>query len=89
VGGLNGFGKIRCLPDHFGVVGPVGNQIQIKTAVDYTIEVKSIQDSIKKETAKIAFMALSEDGEDDDDDEVKEDLTTLQSGMIQAESQAP
>jgi hypothetical protein len=57
--------------------------------VDYTIEVKSIQDSIKKETAKIAFMALSEDGEDDDDDEVKEDVTTLQSGMMQAESQAP
>jgi hypothetical protein len=42
VGGLNGFGKIRCLPDHIGVVGPVGSQSPMKTAVDYRIEVKSI-----------------------------------------------
>lgn len=46
------------------------------------IEVKSIQ--IKKYTANITFMG-SEDGEDGDD-EVQWDL---QSGMIQAESQAP
>ena len=24
IGGLNGSGKIRCLPDHLGFVGPVG-----------------------------------------------------------------
>lgn len=95
VGGLNGLGKIRCLPDHVGVVGPVGSQNPIKTAVDYRIEVLSIQDNVKIDTAKIIFMGLSDDDIEDDDDGAQDDFDfdgqseNIKSGMIQAESHAP
>lgn len=62
----------------------------MKTAVDYRIEVKSIQESRKIDAEKIMFMGLADDIEEDAaEDDFDGQSENIKSGMIQAESHAP